>query len=78
MSAMILHHYWPSLVAEKVRKVLGIKNASWRSEEILRRCCQTNANSSQFASSKGRLCSTKLLPLIKCSAALKFKLVSAV
>lgn len=36
MSAMILHHYWPSPVAEKVRKVLGIKNASWRSVEIPR------------------------------------------
>ena len=41
-------------------------------------CCQTNANSSQFDSGLPVLCSTKLLPLIECSTALKLELVSAV
>ncbi|MDD9878335.1 MAG: glutathione S-transferase family protein [Magnetovibrio sp.] len=36
MSEIILHHYWPSPVSEKVRVVLGIKGLSWRSVEIPR------------------------------------------
>lgn len=36
MTEPILHHYWPSPVSEKVRVVLGIKRASWRSVEIPR------------------------------------------
>lgn len=36
MSELILHHYWPSPVSEKVRVVLGIKGATWRSVEIPR------------------------------------------
>jgi|GEM_PF-4070329 hypothetical protein len=40
------------------------------------RCCQTNANSSQFADRYGDLCSTKLLPTGKCSVALDFEFVS--
>jgi len=36
MSEIILHHYWPSPVSEKVRVVLGIKNLTWRSVEIPR------------------------------------------
>ena len=35
-----------------------------------RRCCQTNANSSQFAENLSNSCSTKLLPLKKSSFAL--------
>ena len=78
MSAMILHHYWPSPVAEKVRKVLGIKNARWRSVEILRRCCQTNANSSQYGNNLLVLCSTELLPFDKSSFALNLKCISRI
>ena len=36
MSEVILHHYWPSPVSEKVRVVFGIKNLVWRSVEIPR------------------------------------------
>lgn len=36
MSEIILHHYWPSPVAEKVRVVLGMKRLAWRSVEIPR------------------------------------------
>lgn len=36
MSGIILHHYWPSPVAEKVRVVLGLKGLSWQSVEIPR------------------------------------------
>lgn len=36
MSDIILHHYPQSPVAEKVRKVLGIKNLRWHSVEIPR------------------------------------------
>jgi glutathione S-transferase len=34
MSAPILHHYWGSPYAEKIRILLGYKNASWLSAEI--------------------------------------------
>lgn len=33
---IILHHYWPSPVAHKVRTVLGLKQLSWQSVEIPR------------------------------------------
>ncbi len=36
MTEIILHHYWQSPVAEKVRIGLGIKGLSWRSVEIPR------------------------------------------
>ena len=36
MADIILHHYPQSPVAEKVRVVLGIKNAAWRSVQIPR------------------------------------------
>ncbi|GMQ75928.1 MAG: glutathione S-transferase family protein [Gammaproteobacteria bacterium] len=36
MADIILHHYPQSPVAEKVRVVLGMKNASWRSVQIPR------------------------------------------
>lgn len=36
MPDVILHHYWQSPVAEKVRKVLGIKGLDWYSVEIPR------------------------------------------
>jgi glutathione S-transferase len=36
MGELILHHYWPSPVSEKVRIVLGIKRATWHSVEIPR------------------------------------------
>ncbi|MBX2825765.1 MAG: glutathione S-transferase family protein [Gammaproteobacteria bacterium] len=36
MSELILHHYWPSPVAEKVRAFLGFKKADWQSVEIPR------------------------------------------
>ena len=36
MADIILHHYPQSPVSEKVRKALGIKNATWRSVEIPR------------------------------------------
>ena len=36
MTELILHHYWPSPVSEKVRVALGIKQATWRSVEIPR------------------------------------------
>jgi len=36
MSELILHHYWPSPVAEKVRAYLGFKSATWHSVEIPR------------------------------------------
>lgn len=36
MQEIILHHYWQSPVAEKVRVSLGILNANWRSVEIPR------------------------------------------
>lgn len=36
MNDIILHHYWPSPVSEKVRVVFGIKGATWRSVEIPR------------------------------------------
>lgn len=36
MTDIILHHYWPSTVAEKVRTSLGIKKLQWRSVEIPR------------------------------------------
>ncbi|MBX2885030.1 MAG: glutathione S-transferase family protein [Granulosicoccus sp.] len=36
MSDIILHHYWPSPVAEKVRVYLGFKGIRWKSVEIPR------------------------------------------
>jgi glutathione S-transferase len=36
MDEIILHHYWPSPVSEKVRVGLGIKGLAWRSVEIPR------------------------------------------
>ncbi len=36
MTEIILHHYWPSPVSEKVRAVLGIKGLAWHSVEIPR------------------------------------------
>lgn len=36
MSDIILHHYWPSPVAEKVRVYLGFKGIQWKSVEIPR------------------------------------------
>ena len=36
MDEIILHHYPPSPVSEKVRVALGIKGLSWRSVEIPR------------------------------------------
>lgn len=33
MSELILHHYPPSPVAEKIRKTFGLKNSAWRSVE---------------------------------------------
>ncbi len=34
MSELILHHYWISPYAEKIRLVMGLKGLSWRSVEI--------------------------------------------
>lgn len=34
MTELILHHYWGSPYAEKVRLALGYKHAGWRSREI--------------------------------------------
>lgn len=36
MTDIILHHYWPSPVAEKVRVYLGFQNLQWKSVEIPR------------------------------------------
>ena len=36
MSELILHHYWPSPFAHKVRLALGLANAKWLSVEIPR------------------------------------------
>ncbi len=47
-------------------------------EETRHWCCQTNANLSQFSRKSRVLCSTKLLPLLKCRTTLKFKLISGV
>jgi hypothetical protein len=42
------------------------------------RCCQTNANSSQYGNNMLVLCSTELLPLDKSSFALNLKYVSGI
>jgi len=34
MNELILHHYWESPYAEKIRRVMGLKNLSWRSVVI--------------------------------------------
>ncbi|MFN2427425.1 MAG: glutathione S-transferase family protein [Candidatus Binatia bacterium] len=34
MSELILHHYWESPYAEKIRRVMGMKGLSWRSVVI--------------------------------------------
>ena len=34
MSNLILHHYWGSPYAEKIRRILGYKKLTWRSLEI--------------------------------------------
>ena len=31
MSEIILHHYWESPYAEKIRRILGFKGLTWRS-----------------------------------------------
>ena len=36
MSELILHHYPPSPLSEKIRVALGIKGLSWKSVEIPR------------------------------------------
>jgi len=36
MNSLILHHYAPSPVSEKIRIVLGIKDIAWRSVEVPR------------------------------------------
>ena len=36
MSDLILHHYWPSPFAHKIRLALGLINVDWRSVEIPR------------------------------------------
>ena len=34
MADIILHHYWLSPYAEKIRRILGFKNLAWKSVEI--------------------------------------------
>ena len=34
MADLILHHYWMSPYAEKIRRVLGFKGLAWKSVEI--------------------------------------------
>ncbi|HBC49602.1 MAG TPA: glutathione S-transferase family protein, partial [Gammaproteobacteria bacterium] len=36
MSDLVLHHYWPSPFAHKIRLALGLVNTSWKSVEIPR------------------------------------------
>ncbi|HAY55493.1 MAG TPA: glutathione S-transferase family protein, partial [Gammaproteobacteria bacterium] len=36
MSDLILHHYWPSPFAHKIRLALGLVDTSWKSVEIPR------------------------------------------
>jgi glutathione S-transferase len=36
MSDLILHHYWPSPFAHKIRLALGLSDNSWKSVEIPR------------------------------------------
>ena len=47
-------------------------------DEAIGRCCQTNANSSQFSRIIKQLCGTKVLPFGKCNTALQFEIISII
>ena len=76
---------YKSLQTDRVILVPGpedeVENVRWMYHEFVeggKRCCQTNANSSQYGNDKPILCSTELLPLNKSSLTLNLICISRI